>query len=191
VTLFLTVAMTNPVAAQVPVPPAGRVPAAAKPDLPPATKLEGFMPTAGSVLTIGYDELGRTGYPPVSIDVREMRDAKGQGVRGLLVEVSESDYRKERSFVDADEIPELLNAVDTLLAVKVNPTSFKNFEVRYTTRGDLQLTAFSDSKGKISYAVQTGRIGKANSYTDESGMLKLRGMFEAALQKLNAAGSGR
>jgi len=45
--------------------------------------------------------------------------------------------------VDADEVGELLKGFDALLEVKANPTQFKNFEVRYTTRGELQLTAFS------------------------------------------------
>ena len=90
-----------------------------------------------------------------------MRDAKGSGVRGLLVEVTESQYRKERSFVDADEIPELLKGFDALLEVKANPTPFKSFEVRYTTRGELQLTAFSSANGSILFAVQAGRTLKA------------------------------
>ncbi|MDP9112443.1 MAG: hypothetical protein M3O20_02040, partial [Acidobacteriota bacterium] len=95
----------------------------------PATKMEAFKPTAGSVLTLGYDELGRVSG--ISVDVREMRDSKGANARGLLVEITESQFRKERSFVDADEIPELIKGFDALLDVKDNPTQFKQFEVRY------------------------------------------------------------
>lgn len=62
---------------------------------PPATKMEGFKPAAGSVLVFGYDDPGS--IVGISVDVREMRDTKGSGVRGLLVEVTESQYRKERS----------------------------------------------------------------------------------------------
>ena len=58
----------------------------------------------------------------VSVDVREARDGKGSAVRGLLVEVTESQYRKERSFIDSDEISELLKGFDALLEVKANPT---------------------------------------------------------------------
>src|SRR5208282_4154515 len=91
-------------------------PAQASVNPPPATKMEGFKPAAGSVLTLGYDELGKVGG--VSVDVREMRDAKGANVRGLLVDVTQNQYRQERSFVDADEIPELLKGFDALLDVK-------------------------------------------------------------------------
>lgn len=162
---------------------------ASQPALPPATKLEGFQPEAGSVMTVGYDELGRIGYPinGVTVDVRAMQDTKGSVARGLLVEVTQSEYRKEQSFVDADEIPELLNGLDALVAVKANPTQFKMFEVRYTTRGGLQLVAFNDKKAKISYAVQVGRTLKAQKFLDEEDLLRLRGLFNAAARKLDSA----
>lgn len=148
----------------------------------PATKLESFKPSAGSLVTFGYDELGQG---LVSVDARELRDSKGLVVRGLVVEVYESQYRSERSFVDADEIPELLKGIDALLVVKTNPTQFKNFEVRYTTRGELELVAFNNSSGKIAYAVRAGRLVKANrTGLDTDALLKLRGQFEAGSQKL-------
>ncbi|MEQ1760400.1 MAG: hypothetical protein ABL986_18970 [Vicinamibacterales bacterium] len=178
-----------PLMAQVGAP--GTPPGVAQPAPPPATKLEGFEPAAGSVVTLGYDEIGSLGYGLVSVSVREIRDAKGGSARGLLVEVTESQYRKERSFVDADEIPELLKGLDALLEVKANPTQFKMFEVRYTTRGELQLTVFNNPRGEVSYAVGAGRMLKAQKFLVEGDMLKLRGLFDAASQKLNATGSGK
>jgi hypothetical protein len=165
----------SPVEAQAAPPAAAPV---APPTLPPATKLEAFKPAAGSVLTIGYSELGNVSG--VSVDIREMRDASGNTVRGLVVEVTESQYRRERSFVDADEIPELLRGVDALLEVKANPTRFKNFEVRYTTRGEVQLTAFNNAQGDIRYAVEAGRTLKAQRFLDAEGLRKLRGMVQTA-----------
>ena len=162
--------------------------AATQPPPPPATKIEGFKPAAGSVLTLGYDELGSVAG--ISVDVREMRDLKSPGVRGLVVDITESQYRRERSFVDADEIPELLKGFDALLEVKANPTNFKNFEVRYITRGELQLTAFNSSGGSVMFAVQAGRTLKAQRVgLSASDMQKLRGLFEAASQKLQALGA--
>jgi hypothetical protein len=164
--------------------------AQALPAPPPATKLEGFKPAAGSVLTIGYNDLGNVSG--ISVDVREMRDSRGTSVRGLVVEVTESEYREERSFVDADEMPELLKGFDALLGVKSNPTQFNNFEVRYTTRGELQLTAFNTRRGNVSYAVQAGRTLHAQRIgLSADDMQKLRDLFVAASQKLGALGSGR
>ena len=183
----------TPLMAQVGSPPAGQLAAAAaaQPDLPPATKLEGFKPAAGSVVIFAYDELGRIGpgfSTPgvVSVDVRQLSDARGNGARGLFVEVIESQYRKAGSFVDADEIPELLKGLDALVEVKANPSSFKNFEVRYTTLGSLQLTAYNGAK-EIQFAVRAGRtLTAARLGLSSADMLKLREMFAAASQKLSA-----
>lgn len=162
-------------------------PNAGPPPLPPATKLEGFKPAAGSVVRFGYNELGRVGgFLGISVDVREMRDAHDAAVRGLVVEVRESEYREERSFVDADEIPELIKGLDALLDVTTNPTSFQNFEVRYTTRGELQLTAYNSSDGGMHYAVKAGRVVPAQKTgLNADDMRKLRAMFQSALDKLN------
>ena len=160
----------------------------ARPDLPPATKLEGFDPAAGSLVTVGYDDLGSA--KGVSVDVREVRDSRGETARGLVVEVHESQYRRERSLVDADEVPELIRGIDALLQVTANPTQFKNFEVRYTTRGELRLTAFNSTIDRgIRYAVQAGRGLKAQRFLGDDDMRKLRAMFEAATQKLSATRS--
>jgi hypothetical protein len=161
----------------------GQLPASTgqTPSPPPATKIEAFKPAAGSVVTFGYDELGGVGG--ISVDVREFRDAAKTAVRGLVVEVTESQYREERSFVDADEIPELLRGIDALLDVKTNPTPFQNFEVRYTTKGELRLTAFN-AGNEIKYAVEAGRTLKANRRIDADDMRKLRTIFAAAQTKL-------
>jgi hypothetical protein len=151
------------------------------PPPPPATKIEAFKPAAGSVVTLAYDELGVV--RGVSVDVREFREAAKTPVRGLVVDVTESQYRDERSFVDADEIPELLRGIDALLEVKTNPTQFENFEVRYTTKGELRLTAFN-SGSDIKYAVDAGRTLKATRHIEAEDMRKLRTIFAAAQTKL-------
>lgn len=150
----------------------------------PATRLEAFRPDAGTLVTVGYDELGRVNG--VSVDVREMRAAGGGTVRGLVVEVTEGQYRQERSFVDADEVAELVRGLDALLQVTANPTSFQNFEVRYKTRGELQLTAFNTNTG-ISYSVRAGRITSAQRFVGADDMQKLRAMFVTAQNKLAAS----
>ncbi len=166
--------------AQAPVQPA---PVTSAPP-PPATKVEAFKPAAGTVVTFGYNDLGSVSG--ISVDARELRDTKGNLVRGGAVEVTQSQYRDERAFIDSDELPELLKGIDALLGVKANPTTYKNFEVRYTTKGELQLTAFN-SGDRIRYAVQAGRITKAQAFVDEDGLRKLRTMFETASQQLGAA----
>jgi hypothetical protein len=119
--------------------------------------------------------------------VRELRDAKGRATRGLIAEVTENQNRQERAFIDADEIPDLLNGFDALLNVTSNPTQFSNFEVRYTTRGNLQLSAVNSPSGAILYATRAGRIATANrSDLSSEDMRKLRGVFVAAREKLTS-----
>lgn len=164
--------------------PGGRAaPVPPPPPSPPATKIEAFKPAAGTVVTFGYNELGAVSG--IEVDVRELRAASGAPVRGLLVEVTENQYRVERAFVDADEIPELLRGIDALLAVKANPTAFDNFEVRYRTKGALQVTAFN-YQGRIMYAVAAGETLRASSHVDADALRRLREMFQAAQAKLGS-----
>lgn len=180
VLVLVTVGAATRLAAQ--QPPPNQATAAAA--LPAATKMEAFRPEAGTVLVFGYDELGSVGG--VSVDVRELRDTRGSFVRGLVVEVTESQYRSERSLVDEDEIPELLRGIDALLDVRQNPTQFQNFEVRYTTKGELRITAFSRRSGGVGYSVEAGRTIKAQRFLSESDLRKLRDMFVAAQNKLQS-----
>jgi hypothetical protein len=174
---FLAPAIYRPLALR-----AQAVPAATPPvSPPPATKVEAFRPAAGSVVTFGYNELGE--ISGISVDARELRDTRGAVVRGVAVQVTESQYRDERSFVDADELPELLKGIDALLAVQANPTRYENFEVRYTTKGELQITVFNSGQ-KIRYSVRAGRVTTAQAFIDEADLRNLRSMFEAANQLL-------
>lgn len=152
------------------------------PPLPPATMLEGFAQPIGSMLTLGYDELGEV--VGVSVDVREIRDTRGARVRGLVVEIATAPTSSEQSLVDADEIPGLLKAVDDLVAITANPTQFKSFEVRYMTRGELALTASSSRNRGIVFGVEVGRLAKVRRALTAGEMHQLRTLFEVASQKL-------
>lgn len=160
--------------------PAQSAPAPIAP--PPATRLEAFKPAAGTLVTLGYNQLGRVG--DISVDVREIRSG-ANSVRGVIVEVKQSEYREERAFIDADEIGELIRGIDALLEIQANPTTFENFEVRYTTKGELEIVAFN-IRGNISYAVQAGRIANAQTFINDEGLQRLRGMFVTAQERLAA-----
>ena len=164
-----------------------QAPAAASPPSapasPPATKIEAFKPAAGTVVLFSYNELGTV--QGISVDVREFRQVNGPAIRGLRVDIKESQYREGGAFVDADEIPELLKGIDALLEVKANPTSFENFEVRYRTRGDLGITAYN-YRNQIRYAVSAGASLRASSHLEAEGLRQLRAMFGKAQETLAA-----
>lgn len=179
----------------IPLAAASQTPPAPNPEVqlqapPPATKLEGFKPAAGTVLTVGYDELGVivpgfVNSGTVSIEARQLDDGSSR-LRGITVTVTQGQFRKEVSFVDEDELAELIQGVDMLLETKANPTKFPNFEVSYTTKGELELTAFNDSKGEIQFAIQTGRVVHATRLLSRADLQKIRAMFQAAAERFSA-----
>jgi hypothetical protein len=151
--------------------------------LPPATMMEGFQYPVGTLFTVGYDDLGDVAG--VSVEVREMRDARGVRVRGVVVEVANGPTSREQSLVDADEIPDLLKGFDAMLEIRTNPTQFKNFETRFATKGELILSANSTRNRGVLYAVEVGRLVKARRGGLTGGeMHQLRVLLEAASQKL-------
>lgn len=179
------VVLVTPLMAQVAVPTPAPLPLVVQPAPAPSTKLEGFQPDAGAVVTLGYEELGTIARGRVSMDVRDLRDTKGNTAAGVTVFVTETSSRLERSFVDADEIPGVLKGLDALLAVTANPTPLKKFEVRFTTRSSLAFVAYSNAAGTIDYAIQAGRPWPATLLNiDGADMIRMRGLFELALQKL-------
>ena len=170
-----------PLAAQGAPPP--QPPIVLQTPLPPATLMEGFQYPIGTLFTVGYDDLGEVAG--ISVEVREMRDAQGGRVRGVVVEVTTSPTVREQSLIDADEIPELLKGFDAMLEIRANPTQFKNFETRFATRGELILSANSSRNRGVLYAVEVGRLVKARRGGLNGGeMHQLRVLLEAASQKL-------
>jgi hypothetical protein len=145
--------------------------------------MEAFQYPVGTLFTVGYDELGDVAG--ISVEVREMRDARGGRVRGVVVDVTTGQSGHEQSLVDADEIPELLKGFDAMLGIRANPTQFRNFETRFATRGELILSANSSRNRGVLYAVEVGRLAKARRGGLNGGeMHQLRGLFEVASQKL-------
>jgi hypothetical protein len=170
------------------IPLAGQAPPdpfVALPPVPPPTALEAFSPS-DTLITMGYTELGgvAAGGALVRVDVRELRTPAGDGVRGVAVDVIESETRRDRSFIDVDEIAPLLRGIDAMLEVRANPTSFDRYELRYVTRGELWLRTVVTSRGSIVYAMQAGRTARAQAQLEVADLVKLRGLFAAAAAKL-------
>lgn len=178
-----------PAAAQVGVPPNTPLPVVVQPVPQPLTRLEGFQPQSGSIMTVGHEILGAIGRGRVVVEVRDVRDTRGNMTGGVGLHISESPLRDERAFIDLDELPALLRNLDALLKYTANPTGFKRFEARFTTRGYLSFVAYSNSSGAIEYALQVNKMPPATILNvDSVDMLKLHALLEQAQQKLSIAG---
>ena len=174
---------------QVGVPLNTPLPVIVQPALQPTTKLELFQPEGGSIVTMGYEVLGAIARGRVFVEVRDVRDTRGNMAGGASLHIVESGTRDERAFLDLDELPGLLRNFDALLKYTANPTPFKRFEARFTTRGNLSFVAYSNTTGAIEYALQVNKVPLATILNIESGdMLKLHALLEQAVQKLNIAG---
>ena len=167
------------------------------PPLPPATLLEGFTAPIGAVVTVGSERLGEV--DGVSVDAREVRDSTGGRVRGVVIELTEERVTEkaerataQQSYVDVDELPDLLRGIDRLLSVRDNPTQFRNFEMYYATKGELELRASSSRMRGTQFSVQVGRLVKARRDSLTAGELQqVRTLIEAASQKLATLGPDR
>jgi hypothetical protein len=185
VALAALAAFAAPAAAQTDARPFidGQTPMLMGPPLPPATLLEGFRAPIGAVVTIGHEILGEV--KGMSVGVRELRDSTGGRVRGAVVEVTPEKGATQLSYIDIDELPLLLRGLDQLLAVTTNPTQFRNFEMHYATKGELEVAASSSRNRGVVFSVEAGRPLKARRDALTAGELQeLRVLIEAASQKL-------
>ncbi|HEY2432022.1 MAG TPA: hypothetical protein VGI12_05040 [Vicinamibacterales bacterium] len=172
--------------AQAPAPPASapREPIVIGPPPPPATALEAFHAAPGDILTTAYEELGEV--EGVLVEAREMRDPRGGQTRGIVVTIADQSHAEpDQAFVDPDEFDSLMKGFDALLAITVNPSAeFRNFDMRYSTRGELVLTASSTRLRGVAYGVEVGRTLRARRTLNGGEFHQLRTLVEAAQQKL-------
>jgi hypothetical protein len=162
------------------------------PPPPPATTLEAFRALPGTILTTAYEELGDV--DGVFVEAREMRDSLGARVRGVVVTIAAASAGTganrrqtppDQAFVEPDELPALLRAFDALLAITTNPTGeFKNFDMRYSTKGELVLTASSTRQRGVIYGLEVGRVLRMRRGLNGGEFSQLRTLVEAAQQKL-------
>jgi hypothetical protein len=188
-----TILMAAPAAAQPPGQPGTPPPAEPifiGPPPPPATALEAFVVPPGEVMMTAYEDVGEVDL--VYVEAREMRDPRGRRVRGIVVTIPGRQTVPEQAFIDPDEFTDLLKGFDELLGITTNPTSqFRNFDLRYSTRGELVLTARSTRNRGVIYGVEVGRVYRTRRSLDGGEFHRLRTLVEAAQQKLATLVEGR
>jgi len=191
--LFVVAALlfAAPAAAQPPAQsPPPQEPIILGPPPPPATALEAFVVPPGEVLMTAFEDLGDV--DGVFVEAREMRDPRGRRARGIVVTIAGRQATPEQAFIDPDEFADLLRGFDALLGITTNPTSqFRNFDLRYSTRGELVLTASSTRNRGVLYGVEVGRVLRARRPLDGGEFHRLRTLVEAAQQKLATLVEGR
>jgi hypothetical protein len=156
---------------------------------PPATKLEAFQARTGIVVIRGYTTVGSISGlgSTVTVDAREFRDASNPKSRETGVSILVKEHgrleRENRSFVDGDEIDSLLRGIDYITKLRDDVTRLEHFEADYRTKGDLRITVYNDTNGKIKAAISSGRIGQTQAFVELSGLEAFRRLVVAAKEK--------
>jgi len=135
----------------------------------PKTKLEAFQSQTGSVIIKGYTEIGEgiVSIEPsgsiLQVRAMEFKSAETQkSMSGIVMEITGVSRNNitgsSRSFIDYDEIENLLKGLDYISEASADVTKHSSFEVKYSTRGNFSATTFNDSKGNIKAAIEVGHI---------------------------------
>jgi hypothetical protein len=140
----------GPILAQRPGPEFRRPPACGP--VEPRTKLEAIEAGYERVLIKGFTQIASLNLrgADIRVDAVEIKEARAGGERatGLIIVLREpgESLRENRAFVDYEEIDRLIKALATVTSVNESVTKLVGFEARYRTLGDLEISAFRQSR---------------------------------------------
>jgi hypothetical protein len=155
----------------------------------PKTQLEAFSAKSGSVVIKGYSNGGSVeGFSGrVEITLMEFTDASlGKKQQGIVVEVtsSGSSSRKDRSYIDLDEIDGLIKGIEYIIKIDDSETKLPNWEATYSTKGDLKVTTYNDGR-KITAAISSGTYSPVRAYMNIEKLKEFREALARGIQNLN------
>ena len=101
-------------------------------------------------------------------------------LRGMSMIVTGSD----RSFIDYDEIDDLLKGIDYISKARKDVTKHDNFEVKYSTRGGFSATTFNTGGEEIKASIDVGRL---SSHLNMNEFSEFRSFIEKAKSTIESA----
>ena len=135
----------------------------------PKTKLEEFTARTGVVLVRGFEKIGTIHgkySTSITVEAKEFTNVSaGKKEYGITIEVKKvGNYDRENtSYIDYDEIDSLIRGIDYIAKVDKSATKFSDFQADYKTKGDFEVSTFSNGE-KIMVAVSSGNIGKVTAF---------------------------
>lgn len=125
-----------------------------------SSRVGGFVPTAGEIVTRGIEHIGdiQDNTKRVSVDAEIVASTPGPTLLGLQIEMVGHSTRAT-AFVDDDELTLLLQRIDSLRAVRTNPTRMAQFEIRIATRGGLEFAVGQWLGEGWFYQIRTNGVG--------------------------------
>ncbi len=162
--------------------------------LEPRTKLETLEQRIGAVIIKGYSDIGslegRNGT--LEVESHEFTDAAtGRKEYGLRIIVrttprAERAETEESAYVDYDEIEPLLKGLDRIGKTDRSSTQLSNFEARYRTRGDFEVTLFNNPRESDTLAATCGYYSRSTVYFRITDLDKLKGLIIEGRNKIDA-----
>jgi hypothetical protein len=139
----------------------------------------------------GFSNVGQIrGTGSLEVSAREFTNATSRTKQyGAAVEVREAGRleRRSTSYIDEDELDALIKGIDYISKIEKSVTKLRDFEAIYSTRGDLRVVVFSNSDGKLSAAITSGRIGAASTFIEMPQLAEFRGLILKAQDTIRAA----
>jgi len=154
------------------------------------TKLEALSAQPGTVLVVGYSLLGTVyGTGQISIDVREHRDlSKPKFVQyGVSFHIKDSGGLESTSFVDEDEIDQLMSSLDYISKIDSSVTTFRYFGAQYQTKGGLSFMVITETGGKPKLSVSSEKLPRSMVLADLSDIKPILSYLTEAKKKIESA----
>jgi hypothetical protein len=155
------------------------------------TRLEAFLARQAVLVFTGSSRIGAVRAASgalVAVASREVRDAEtGERALGVSIEVRTTEGRDPDriSYVDLEELPGLLAALDAMARVQRTETALDRFEGRYLTRGGLLVTVFDRGSG-MEAAVASGVLAGAWTGLEFGEFQRLRQLLQRGYEALVA-----
>jgi len=159
----------------------------------PRNKLEDFEGRVQTLLIRGRHWIGtiRAQNGSARVEATEIRDsATSESASGAVITImAEGGPPGEiRSLIDYDEIDPLVKAMDAAAKAGDNVTRLSHFEVRYRTKGDLEIMVFKQLENNaVAAAIEGGFFDRSRLYLSIDDLVKLRWMIAQAKEQLDQA----
>jgi hypothetical protein len=159
---------------------------------PPLTKLEDFNYRLQTVIVRGSTHVmtltARSGF--ARVDAIELRDEGNADVaRGVVItlrDTTRENSEDARSYIDYEEIDRVIAAWDRVAKTDDTITKLNNFESRYRTKGDFEISVFRQVPGgAVAATVSAGLCERVRLALSIDELVKLRHMVAQGKERLD------
>ena len=163
---------------------------------PPATRLEGLAAQKGLLIIKGYTDIGDVQADDGSrlrVTAVTFTDSQQHREQGLVVSVEQRDQTPVVTYVDAEEMDPLSDALDQLAKLENNASAMANAEGVFHTRGDLEFTNHSNNGSRVvtvratQVAIPSGQVYQAAATFRPARLAEIRQQMATAKETLDRA----